>query len=182
MEICFLSSNPHKIAEVQAILGPAGVNVIAAEQKISELQTDDVRELVRDKVLKAFSKIGRPLFVEHTGLHLSGLNGLPGGLTQIFWDKLGPESFATLVSNLSTPEVTAKTMIGYCDSRRIHYFDGEVNGRIPKAPAGSRDFQWDCVFIPDGFSQTFAELGPKKNDISMRRRALDKFGDYLRSL
>lgn len=179
MEIHFLSSNPHKIQEVEAILGAAGVRVIPTQAKVEELQTDNVKSLVRDKVLKAFSKIGRPLFVEHTGLHLSGLNGLPGGLTQIFWDKLGPESFATLATSLATQEVIAKTTIGYCDSRKIHYFEGEVKGTVPKVPAGSRDFQWDCVFVPDGESQTFAELGAKKNEISMRRKALDTFRDYL---
>lgn len=178
----FLSSNQHKIAEVQAILHPTGVHVVATQQKIEELQTEDVRALVRDKVLKAFSKIGKPLFVEHTGLHLAGLNGLPGGLTQIFWDKLGPDLFAALVNGLATQQVTAKTMIGYCDSKRIHYFDGEVTGIVPKAAAGSPDFQWDCVFIPDGSSTTFAELGVEKNRISMRRKALDKFAAHLLAL
>lgn len=132
MEIHFLSNNRYKIAEVQAIFGPKDVHVVATQLKIEELQTEDVEALVRDKVLKAFLKIGRPLFVEHTGLHLAGLNGLPGGLTQIFWDRLGPESFATLVNSLPSQQVTAKTTIGYCDSRRIHYFEGEIKGIVPK--------------------------------------------------
>jgi len=58
-------------------------------------------------------------------------------------------------------------------------FEGEVSGRIAEAPRGPRGFQWDCVFIPDGFSQTFAEMGEKKNDISMRRIAMDHFAKFL---
>lgn len=179
MDIRFLSNNKYKIREVEAILTPAGVNVIPASIKIEEIQTEDVKRLVRDKVLKAFERIGRPVFVEHTGLHLSGLNGLPGGLTQIFWDNLQADSFVSLVKNLGSRIVTAKTMIGYCDSQAIHYFEGAVSGTIPDLPSGSRDFQWDCVFVPDGFSQTFAELGDKKNEISMRRIALDHFAEFL---
>ncbi|SDW86529.1 non-canonical purine NTP pyrophosphatase [Nitrosomonas communis] len=179
MEIRFLSSNVHKIREVEAILGPVGVQVVPAPIKIEEIQTEDVQRLVRDKVLKAFERIGRPVFVEHTGLHLPGLNGLPGGLTQIFWDRLQADSFVTLVKNSGSRLVTAKTVIGYCDSQNIHYFEGEVSGTVPDIPAGPRDFQWDCVFIPDGCSQTFAELGDKKNEISMRRRALDHFATYI---
>lgn len=179
MDIRFLSSNLHKIREVEDILKPVGVNVVANPIKIEEIQTEDVQRLVRDKALKAFARIGRPVFVEHTGLHLPALNGLPGGLTQIFWDRLQADSFVSLVKNLGSRIVTAKTVIGYCDSQTIRYFEGEVVGSVPDAPVGSRDFQWDCVFIPDGYSQTFAELGARKNEISMRRIALDKFAEFL---
>lgn len=175
MDIRFVSSNVYKIREVAAILGTVGVRVVGAPIKIEEIQTEDVQRLVRDKVLKAFDRIGRPVFVEHTGLHLPGLNGLPGGLTQIFWDRLQADSFASLVRSLGSPIVTAKTVIGYCDSQTIRYFEGEVAGTVPPTPAGAREFQWDCVFVPDGYTQTFAELGDKKNEISMRRKALDQF-------
>lgn len=182
MDIRFLSSNEHKIREVKAILGPVGVQIVPASIKIEELQTEDVQRLVRDKLLKAFERIGRPVFVEHTGLYLPGLNGLPGGLTQIFWDRLEADSFVSLVKSLDSRIVTAKTVIGYCDSQTIHYFEGEVSGTVPDTPAGSLNFQWDCVFVPDGFSQTFAELGDKKNEISMRRKALDQFAAFLREV
>jgi XTP/dITP diphosphohydrolase len=180
MDIRFLSSNIYKIHEVEAILSQVGVRIVPAAIKIEEIQTEDVKRLVRDKALKAFERIGRPVFVEHTGLQLKGLNGLPGGLTQIFWDRLQADSFVSLVKNLGSSHITAKTVIGYCDSKNIHYFEGEICGTIPDAPSGSREFQWDCVFVPDGFTQTFAELGEKKNDISMRRKALDSFAEFLR--
>lgn len=176
----FLSSNPYKIAEVEAILAPLGVMVVPSQVKIDEIQTDDVQKLVRDKVLKAFAKIGRPVFVEHTGLHLSALNGLPGGLTQVFWDALRADAFVNLVKNLANRDVTARTVIGFCDGRRVHLFEGEVKGTVPDAPSGPRDFQWDCTFVPAGHTSTFADMGAVKNTISMRRNALDKFAEYLR--
>ena len=179
MKIRFLSRNDHKVKEVKKILEPVGIDIIPVERKIEELQTEDVDRLVRDKVIKAFNGIGRPLFVEHTGLYLDGLNGLPAGLTQIFWDKLEADKFAALVQRLTSPVVTAKTVLGYCDGRQIHLFEGAVQGKVPAAPAGPRDFQWDCVFIPDGYTETFAELGDKKNDLSMRRKALNAFASFL---
>lgn len=179
MDIRFLSSNAHKIREVETILHPRGIRVISSPAKIEEIQTENSQVLVRDKVLKAFKKIGKPVFVEHTGLYLRGLNDLPGGLTQIFWDRLGPDRFVSLVNNLNTREITAKTIIGYCDSRKVFVFEGEVAGHVAETPAGNTDFQWDCVFIPDGYSQTFAELGDVKNDISMRRIALNKLSQFL---
>lgn len=179
MKIRFVSSNKHKIDEVSAILEPAGVTIVPAALKIEELQTDNVERLVRDKLIKAFQQIGRPLFVEHTGLYIHSLNDLPAGLTQIFWDSLEADRFSELVSSLPDQRLTAKTVLGYCDGQRIHLFDGSIKGRVPKAPAGDRSFQWDCVFIPEGQSETFAEMGARKNAISMRRQALDKFASFL---
>ena len=176
-----MSGNQHKVNEVQRILAPVGVEVVSVSRKIEELQTEDVHSLVRDKLTKAFEAIGRPLFVEHTGLYLSGLNGLPAGLTQIFWDKLEADRFVKLVAGLGDAAVTAKTVLGYCDGREIRLFEGSIEGTVPLVPAGPTDFQWDCVFVPNGHTQTFAEMGSAKDAISMRPKALDQFAEYLKS-
>lgn len=176
-----MSGNEKKIQEVQRILAPAGVDIVPVSRKIEELQTQDVDALVRDKLIKAFNDIGRPLFVEHTGLYLRGLNDLPAGLTQIFWDRLEADRFTNLVAALGDHKVTAKTVLGYCDGHTIHLFEGTIEGIVPRIPAGPKDFQWDCVFVPDGHTKTFAEMGTDKDDISMRRLALNKFADHLKA-
>lgn len=181
-EVRFVSSNPHKIAEAKQILRAQSIDVVPSEIKIEELQTKDTLKLVHDKVLKAFSALGRPLFVEHTGLYLQHLNELPGGLTQIFWDSLQADKFAELFGKLApNHNVVARTAIAYCDGQQIHDFSGEIAGEIVPEPRGKRDFQWDCVFQPKGLNLTFAEMGDKKNEISMRRIALDKLASHLAS-
>jgi XTP/dITP diphosphohydrolase len=179
LEIRFVSQNKFKLLEASTILAAANVKVIPLEIKVNELQTQDTARLVKDKTMKAFQEVGRPLFVEHTGLYITHLKGLPGGLTQLFWDTLQAERFADLFGKTSNPSVVAKTVIGYTDARQFFIFEGEITGRIAEEPRGSRDFQWDCVFIPDGFPKTFAEMGTAKNDISMRRIAMDKFSHFL---
>jgi XTP/dITP diphosphohydrolase len=180
LEIRFVSQNKFKLREAETILATAAVRVVPLSIKIDELQTQDTTLLVKDKTMKAFREVGRPLFVEHTGLYLAHLNGLPGGLTQVFWDTLQAERFAELFGKTQDPSVVAKTVIGYTDAKQFYMFEGKVAGRIAEVPRGSRDFQWDCVFIPNGFTQTFAEMGEKKNEISMRRIAMDKFSHFLR--
>lgn len=176
MKIRFLSSNEHKIAEVKEILSPHGIEAIAVDHKIEEIQTTDVSALLRDKAIKAFQHVGRPLFVEHTALYTEALNQFPGGLTQVFWDTLGPDRVAAVFKALGEQNVTAKTHVAYIDGRKIQLFEGAVTGRFADDPRGSRDFQWDCVFIPDGRSETFAEMGMvEKNKISMRTKALLEF-------
>ncbi len=180
MRVRFLSGNEHKVSEAVAILRPAGVEVVPLSIKVDELQNSNIHTIVNDKLTKAFHMTGHPLFVEHTGLFIDSLKGFPGGLTQVFWDTLQADAISELFGQGQTTGVTARTIIGYCDGRKIFEFEGEVRGNIAREPRGNRDFQWDCVFIPEGHSETFAEMGTKKNEISMRRRALDAFSMHLR--
>src|SRR5574344_2712825 len=116
MDVRFISHNEFKIREASAILSKNGVNVIPIDMKIEELQTDDVRHLVQDKALKAYKAIGRPLFVEHTGLFIDNINQLPGGLTQVFWDKLEADKFSELFGDeIGESKAKAVTTIGYID-------------------------------------------------------------------
>jgi XTP/dITP diphosphohydrolase len=175
----FVSRNEYKISEARKILGGLGIAVAGTTEIIEELQTTESEKLVRDKVLKAFRIFMEPLFVEHTGLYLPYLSQFPGGLTQIFWDSLGASRVCELFGQPGRNSVEAKTTIGYIDGKRIHIFEGCVSGAISDTPRGPRGFQWDCVFVPSGHTETFAEMGERKNDISMRRLALNKFAEFL---
>ena len=180
MRIRFLSKNKHKIDEAQRILEPLGAEVIPISVAINEIQSLDLKAIVRDKVLRGFESIGHRLFVEQTCLYIDALNGFPGGLTQPFWDSLEADRFCELFGNGEKRGLSAKTWIGYCDGRQIHHFEGEIRGTVASVPRGDRSFQWDCVFVPEGHAQTFAEMGEAKNDISMRRIALNAFAEHLR--
>ena len=174
----FVSKNRFKQAEAKQILGPLGIRVEADSTEIDELQTTDTERLVRDKAARAFRCIGRPLFVEHTGLYLDVLNGFPGGLTEIFWNRLGKDLFSSLFAS-ETEKVIARTTIGFVDGRRIHLFVGEIEGKVVSPPRIDNGFQWDCLFVPEGYEKSFSELGELKNEISMRRRALELLKNHL---
>ena len=59
-------------------------------------------------------------------------------------------------------------------------FDGVCEGRILPAPRGSGGFGYDPLFVPEGFEQTFAELGEEtKNQLSHRSQALAKVRLWL---
>lgn len=180
MKIAFVSKNKYKVEEVEILLKDSIIEVVCVPRTIDELQTQDHQQLVQDKLLKAFKVCGRPVFVEHTSLHINYLNGFPGGLTETFWETLKHDRFAALVGSFSDPSIIAKTTIGYCDGKSVHFFSGEITGKASKIPKGPREFQWDSVFIPDGFSQTFAEMGvDEKNKISMRKIAYEKFMTFI---
>ena len=60
-------------------------------------------------------------------------------------------------------------------------FEGIVNGQIIRERRGTTGFGYDPIFQPDGYEQTFAELGADiKNQISHRARAMQKFAEFLK--
>jgi XTP/dITP diphosphohydrolase len=181
LDIRFISSNPYKLEEFQQLMSGFGFDIEILNLKIYEIQTEEIKKLVEDKAIQAFTQIGRPLVIEHTGLSLRVINGLPGGLTQMFWDRLEGDRFSKLFGKPPDNQAIATTQLAYCDGRQIHKFEGSIEGTISDSPRGDRHFQWDTVFIPDGHCSTFAEMGTKKNDISMRRRAIEKFVEFLKA-
>lgn len=205
--IYFISTNKHKIEEAQLIFmqKKLGVQVEKHDAKdIKEIQSKDMKEIVLDKAMKAYMSLRRPLFVEHTGLMIEDFGDLPGGLTQVFWSSfLPPDADNTtdagkLAANMSAcknfcrhfggKEVTAVTWVAFCDGHQIKTFQGEIKGTIPTTPLGESHFQWDPVFVPEGYSQSFAQMKEEgreekeKNEISMRRKALDQLAEYLDQL
>lgn len=179
MHLRFLTKNEHKFAEFQKLFEGSKHQLIKEPLSIDEIQTEDMEALVKDKAVKAFSKIKRSIFVDHTGLQFDLLGGFPGGLTEIFWNKLQNKRLAEIIGQSPQPGVTATTYLAYCDGRKVHLFKGSIEGIVAKEPRGPEGFQWDPIFIPRGCSETFAEMGDRKNDISMRKLAVDGLLRYL---
>ena len=62
-------------------------------------------------------------------------------------------------------------------------FEGIVKGKIITQKKGSEGFGYDPLFVPDGYTETFAELGADiKNKISHRAVATHKLCEYLNTL
>ncbi len=90
--------------------------------------------------------------------------------------------FRCVIALAGVPEgkVEAASPVCYADEFVARTFDGVCEGRILFAPRGVNGFGYDPLFVPDGFEQTFAELGDEvKNRLSHRARALAKLKDFL---
>lgn len=179
MKIRFLSEDEEELREMRRLLAPSGVEILPCKLAVEELQTQDMRRLVSDKLLAAFKLIGKPVLVEHTGLLVNSLNGFPGGLTRTVLDQLPAERFVELIGKLDDPTAEVRTLIGYCDGRKKYFFEGSVAGRIATQPGGDSELQWERVFIPEGCEGTCAELADEQR-LTMRRQALEAFASFLR--
>ena len=78
------------------------------------------------------------------------------------------------------PETASPACYAEEGELRTRLFEGACEGRLAFAPSGRGGFGYDPLFVPEGFSATFAELGEaEKNKISHRARALGKLREFF---
>jgi non-canonical purine NTP pyrophosphatase (RdgB/HAM1 family) len=144
-----------------------------------EIQSLDLEEVVRDKAERAFAEIGTPVLVEDTSLKFTALGKLPGPLIKWFLTELGNDGLCKLLTD-HPRKAQAEVLFGYHDGATCHLFSGSVEGSIALGPRGDQGFGWDPIFIPEGYTQTWAEMDAETQKLtSMRRIALAKLEAFL---
>lgn len=173
--IYFLSGNAGKLREFKALIP----EIEQLKLDLDEIQSLDPKTVIEHKLEQGAAQHDGALVVEDTNLTLRALGKLPGTYIKWFIESLGLAGIAELAQKYPDQSATARTTIGYRDTKaQSHYFVGEIEGTIV-APRGE-NFGWDPIFVPKGYDQTFAELGPDvKSSISMRRQAIDQLKAFL---
>ncbi|UCD03087.1 MAG: non-canonical purine NTP pyrophosphatase [Candidatus Aenigmatarchaeota archaeon] len=178
-EVLFISGNRNKAREVNEMLGAWGISVKQKPLEIEEIQDKDVEKVAGKKAEAAFSALRVPVLVEDTGLHIEAMNGYPGSLIRHFIDSIEIEGILGFLKGKKR-SASAVTAFAYCDHDGVHTFRGEKPGRIADEIKTRTDFDWDCIFIPEGHEVTYSQLSSDvKNSISQRRLALERFADWF---
>ena len=101
-------------------------------------------------------------------------------------DSLISENIDKLLANLRDAEnrkASFVTCIALVTGSEEHVFYGEISGKIIRERRGSSGFGYDSVFVPEGYEETFAEMGEEeKNKISHRARSVKKLSDFFNRL
>jgi XTP/dITP diphosphohydrolase len=127
---------------------------------------------------------------DDSGLSVDALGGAPGVESAYFAGPRasGAENLAKLVTLIrDVPDerraahfVCVLALVG--PDGEEHVFEGRCEGTLRREPAGAGGFGYDPVFVPAGYSETFAELdNGVKNRISHRGRAWSELAAWLQS-
>lgn len=188
-KIVFATNNQHKLVEVRAVLGDE-MEIISLEQldcndEIPETgNTLEANALIKAKYIN--EKFGLDCFADDTGLEVDALGGEPGVYSARYAgeEQNSRKNMEKLLENLANTNHRSarfRTVIAFIENENIHYFEGIIEGEIIKESRGNTGFGYDPIFVPAGYSKTFAELGAdEKNKISHRALAVKKFADYLK--
>ena len=184
----FATNNAHKLEEVTAILG----------NKIELLSMKDINchadipetadTLEGNALLKAryiFENYQLDCFADDTGLEVEALNGAPGVYSARYAgdahnSKANMKKLLQDMEGIENRKAQFRTVFALIINGKEHLFEGIVKGEITKHRHGTSGFGYDPVFIPEGYTQTYAEMGNElKNKISHRALATNKLCNFL---
>lgn len=204
MKIVFATNNPNKLQEIRDILGErfeiVSLQEIGCHEEIPETG-DTLQENALQKAMYVAEHYGLDCFADDTGLEVEALDGKPGvhsaryaegtdhdseaNMRKLLRELHGKNNrkarFRTVIALLQHPKNQPKENVeNTFAAPEIHYFEGRVDGSIAEEKRGDAGFGYDPLFIPNGYSQSFAELGETiKNHISHRAQAVEKLAEYL---
>ncbi len=187
-KLLFATNNAHKLAEVQAGLGPDFELTTPRDCGVTEEIPETCDTLEGNAAQKAHylhDRIGMDCFADDTGLEVAALGGAPGVHSARYATE-GHDFAANnrlLLRNLegvADRRARFRTVIALLLNGQEYRFEGIVEGHIIDHEIGHEGFGYDPLFIPDGFDKTFAQMtAAEKNAVSHRGRAVRKLADFL---
>jgi XTP/dITP diphosphohydrolase len=187
--------NPGKLNEITSILHDCGWSFSSlrefARVGTAEENAETYAENAIAKACFYAMETGMCALADDSGLEVAALSGAPG----VFSARYAGESASDAdrrelllaeLANTSSLDRRARFVcvvaIATPDGEVLNVAEGTCNGTITIAPRGDGGFGYDPLFIPDGYSQTFAELPDDiKNRISHRALALINTRAFLKS-
>lgn len=174
----FITGNKNKFKEFQDILGEKNVEQLKID--LPELQEIDAHKIIRHKIQEALKHHVGPFLIEDTSLYMKCLwENLPWPLIKWFLQEIKNEWLYELAKKYNNFKARATVLIGYAKSAdEIEFFEGSIQGTIVEPT--HTDFWWGGIFQPNGSDKSYGAMNKKeKNEISMRRIALNKVKKFL---
>jgi|ERR1700752_201138 len=187
--------NPGKVREIEKILAASGWSFSSLEEfpdvAVAEENASTYAENAIAKARFYALATGMCALADDSGLEVVALNGAPGVFSARYAgaNTSDADRRALLLSELAkTSDVSRRarfvSVVAISDANGsvLNVSEGICEGTIIFSPRGQGGFGYDPLFVPDGYSQTFAELSEDvKNRISHRAHALMKTRDFLSS-
>lgn len=190
-KLVFATNNLHKLQEITKIAGKdfeiVSLSDINCHDDIPET-ADTLEGNALQKAHYIKEQYGYDCFADDTGLEVEALDNAPGVYSARY---AGPGHDAEANMNKLLSEMQEKknrkarfrTVIALVLDEKEYLFDGIIKGNIIEEKKGSAGFGYDPIFMPEGYTQTFAELGDEiKNNISHRALAVNKLVSFLSNL
>ena len=192
MKLLLATHNRNKVIEMQHALEDTGWQVVMLSDIVGAPDVEEDGATFKENALKKARSAARfPrlwTLAEDSGLEIDALGGEPGVRSARYAGDGATDAerirkvLGQLVS-VRDEQRTARFRCLMCvidPTGNENCFEGRCEGRIAHRAAGSSGFGYDPIFIPDGYSRTFAELGlSAKSKISHRARAMEQVIAFL---
>ena len=181
-KLIIATANPGKFREFREFVDGFAREVIFAPEIAALIVEETGRTYAENAMLKAKAwakESGLPCLADDSGLEVNALDGAPGLFSARVIHGSDTDKVSWLLSQLqgvNDRRARFAASLALCVPEEYTLItEGYCYGRIAETPSGNNGFGYDPVFIPDGYSLTFAELDSSiKNSISHRTNAFRK--------
>lgn len=195
-KLVIASDNEFKVDEIRQILKDLPIEVLSKKDiGLSNLEVEEDGDTFEENSLKKAKalaeKVNYMVMADDSGLVVEALNGEPGVYSSRYAGEEGnsEKNIQKLLDNMKdipweerkASFIAAITLI--TEDKEIFTVKGECKGHIAFEPRYGYNFGYNPIFVPEGFTQTFAELGEEeKNAISHRGRAVSAMKKVLKDI
>lgn len=177
-KIYFATGNSGKAREVKQILG---VEIEIAKMDLDEIQSMDLRAIVKHKLSQAYEKLKSPVIVDDVSLEIDVWGGFPGPFVKHLHGK-NTKRILYMMRNETNRSATMISTVGYHDGEKMHFFTGKLRIRIADKNYGDKGWGLDPVLIPLGQDKSYGQMSEKeKNSDSHRTRAFLMLKRFINS-
>jgi XTP/dITP diphosphohydrolase len=192
--ITFASGNAHKVRELQALANASRRPVTIVPAPVMPVVLEDAGTFTGNARKKAAAvaailPAGAWVLADDSGLCVDALGGAPG-VESAYFAGLPGDGAANLRKLVEVMRAVPDgrrdahfecVLLLHCPGHGVEQvFAGRCPGVLRHTPAGGSGFGYDPLFVPAGWTQTFAELGDEvKNSISHRARAFAQLVAWL---
>lgn len=193
MDLLIASANTHKFNEYKRMIESKKLQEINLK-KIVDLNLENLivnengNDFFENAEIKArayFNESKLACFADDSGLIVPAINSAPGIFSARYagidaTDKSNREKLLLDMTDIKDRIAYFVCVICFYDGVEKAFFEGRCYGKIIHELIGDEGFGYDPIFIPDGYSLTFAEMSnDQKNLISHRAIANEKFLVFL---
>ena len=181
--LVFATNNEHKLTEVRAIIGDSFRVLSLKDMGCFDDIPETADTLEGNALLKARyvkQKYGCDCFADDSGLEIPALHNAPGVFSARYAgeakdSKANMRKVLCELENQTDRSARFRTVIALIRGEEEYLLEGIVEGSIVCEARGEAGFGYDPIFVPKGYSSTFAELRVDvKNSISHRGEAVKK--------
>ena len=188
MKIVFATNNLNKLSEIKSLVPNSieilSLNDISCNEELPETNPT-IEENAIQKARYIYDNYGFNCFADDTGLEINALGGEPGVYSARYAgeDCNAEENIKKVLHNMQEEEdrgAVFRTVIALIINGKVTLFEGQCSGIITKTRIGMEGFGYDPIFMPKGFTKTFAEM--EKNEkglISHRGKAVKNLVRFL---
>ena len=188
-KLVIASHNAGKVREIEALLGPYGIQPVSAAALDLPEPEETGTTFVANAELKALAAAdlsGLPALADDSGLCVDALGGDPGVFTANWAETPNGRDWTLAMRKVEDALVAKGPDVGRgahfvsvlalaWPDGHVEWFEGRVDGTLTWPPRGEMGFGYDPVFVPVGHDRTFAELPPEeKAAISHRTEAFNQ--------